>query len=838
MYQLHFNLSDRPFASVANPDHYFPASSVEQAREVIAVNVERASGTTMLVGAVGTGKSLLCQLIANQFSSELPVCTIESGQIRTSEELLQAVLHGLDLPHHGELSELRITLSNHITGQSCLNGVLLIVDEAERLSVELLEEIRVLTNLVKDGQPCVRLLLAGAESLEEKLASPALESLNQRVVGRLYLENFSQEETRDYICARINAVAGDATTIFSDDSFGTVYQATNGVPRLINQLCDHTLLLASVAGQSQVDGGKVEEAWADLYQLPMTNNRATQESPRAESEVVVEFGSLEEDDAQAAGAAGIVSQVNDIQTVVDVTSESPASVEIHFGDDVEAVPVQEASIEINEDANAQIVFDDLEEQESDSEQASDQVSDAGQVVFSFDDEQSENDDETEDDVDRHSPFADESVATTDEQSDGEDEGSPYEETVGESPMEELTMEQATNPFGEQFGTDAKINYGLQSESTNEAELQADEEPALQDEVDAEVQAVETDEEQADQEHEDADLEHADLEHAEQEQADLDEEVVIQDFASPSQFAREDREDVSSNYSENLAEQLSVAQPALRMHDTSDEQDSTEPDAVGQDAVGHDAVEQDEASEFAPLSSYTRDEETDEENPAIVIAMQDDEQAADQQYDGEFEDDQVEAESASLNEADELPAQFDELDSGEVAEDTRDAAQIDETLDGIEQELEQAEQDHAEVTAEEVAAEEVAAEEVAAEEVTAEDETSERDGAEDFDPKSDPVMPEEGVESMISEMSSSMDESLRSSAAMGAVGAAGIVAQAATSFPSQVAVAEPSEAVEEEVAVEAQVEPSEQIEAQAESAEQQREKPKKLFRTLFSSMRSN
>ena len=93
MYESHFHLGDRPFASVPNPEHYFPASSIEQAREVTAVNVERASGATILMGPVGAGKTLLCQLIANQFASELPVCMVSGGRIATREMLLQGVLH-------------------------------------------------------------------------------------------------------------------------------------------------------------------------------------------------------------------------------------------------------------------------------------------------------------------------------------------------------------------------------------------------------------------------------------------------------------------------------------------------------------------------------------------------------------------------------------------------------------------------------------------------------------------------------------------------------------------------------------------------------------------------
>ena len=191
-------------------------------------------------------------------------------------------------------------------------------------------------------------------------------------------------------------------------------------------------------------------------------------------------------------------------------------------------------------------------------------------------------------------------------------------------------------------------------------------------------------------------------------------------------------------------------------------------------------------------------------------MQDDEVVAEEQQQdaGEVQEYEPESESTDPNDGYASEEQVGEFDGSEVGEDARDAAQIDETLDGIEQDLEQAQRDQSE-------------------EVTAEGES---DGS--FDPKADPVMPEEGVESMISDMSTSMGESARISES------AGFVAQAATSFRAPVAVAEPTERVEEEVVVETQVESSsEHIEQETVTGEQ-RAKSKKLFKTLFSSLRSN
>ena len=360
MYQSYFHLNGRPFASAANPEHYFPAASIEQAREVVALNVERASGATMVMGWVGSGKTLLCQLIANQFSGELPVCMIPGSRLQTREAFFQSILYGLGLPHHGQdEGQLRLTLTNHVTGQGCVNGILLILDEADRLPRELLEEVRVLTNLVKDGQPCIRLVLVGTHALEEAIAHPELESLQQRIVGRQFLENFSPDETRDYISARIQACGGEAETIFTDDGLHNVYRATNGVPRLVNQICDHALLMASVANVSQLDGRVVEEAWADLQQLPVPADESGASHSTGDAQVVVEFGVLDEDDPDP-----VVAQIDDIQRVVtalDSEHSTPQESSVSLGNDDVEVSQDQIVIEVpgaeSESAGPEVQFE-------------------------------------------------------------------------------------------------------------------------------------------------------------------------------------------------------------------------------------------------------------------------------------------------------------------------------------------------------------------------------------------------------------------------------------------------------------------------------------------------
>lgn len=270
MYQSHFHLNVRPFSSAANPEHYFPAGSIEQARESIARNVERNSNVTIVTGPVGCGKTLLCQLIANQFTSELPVCLVPGESLHAPEDLLQSILHKLGLPFRGQdAGELRLILSDHISSPGCINGILLVIDDADRLNNALLDEVRAVTNVVKEGQSCARVLLVGSPRLDENLSSPPLESLSQRIAGRSYLDSFTQQETSDYVHARITSSGGDGPGLFTDASLAKVHAATNGVPRLVNQICDHALMLAAINDIDQMTPRLIEEAWADLQQLPL-----------------------------------------------------------------------------------------------------------------------------------------------------------------------------------------------------------------------------------------------------------------------------------------------------------------------------------------------------------------------------------------------------------------------------------------------------------------------------------------------------------------------------------------------------------------------------------------
>jgi type II secretory pathway predicted ATPase ExeA len=289
MYEDFFKFDGRPFLPAPQVDRYFPASLIEAARQTLTRCVARAEGAALVIGAPGTGKTLLCQMLAHEFQDSHAIVQLTSGRLATRVALLQSILYQLGLPYRGlNEGELRLSLLDALQPAEGRSGdLLLLCDEAHTLPLRLLEEIRMITNLVRDGKPRVHVVLVGSPVLEERFASPKLSSFAQRLAARCYLEPLNATETAAYVRAQIQAVGG-AADLVDETCLRTIHRASDGVPRLINQVCDHALLLASLGGQPRLSAAAIEEAWADLQQLP-TPFRA-----KSGAADVVEFGSLDD----------------------------------------------------------------------------------------------------------------------------------------------------------------------------------------------------------------------------------------------------------------------------------------------------------------------------------------------------------------------------------------------------------------------------------------------------------------------------------------------------------------------------------------------------------------
>jgi general secretion pathway protein A len=314
MYESFFEMSQRPFAAAPRVDRYFPGRSIEPARTAVERAIERAEGTSIVIGPAGCGKTLLLQAMADRFRGRFDVAMLSNGRLATRRALLQAILFELSMPYRGmEEGELRLALFDRLQpGVTQADGLLLLIDEAHLLPLRLLEEVRMITDFMRSGEPRVRLVLAGAAALEERLATPRLGSLQQRISTRCYLEALDRNDTAAYVRHQLVSVGSEPKSVFTDSAIETIYRATEGIPRLVNQTCDHALVMACAGGVRPIDSAGIEEAWADLQQLPTPWSQAAgyTDPNAAATDSVIEFGLLDDAmpfDPPLRAAAGIAS---------------------------------------------------------------------------------------------------------------------------------------------------------------------------------------------------------------------------------------------------------------------------------------------------------------------------------------------------------------------------------------------------------------------------------------------------------------------------------------------------------------------------------------------------
>ena len=282
MYAPFFGLKHEPFSIAPDPRYLFMSERHREALAHLLYGVNSGGGFVLLSGEIGAGKTTVCRCFLEQIPRRCNVAYIFNPKL-TVLELLESVCQEFGIPHP-ELGrgESRATvkdyldpinnflLKTHAVGQ---NNVL-IIDEAQMLSADVLEQLRLLTNLETNDRKLLQIILIGQPELRDMLARPELEQLAQRVIARYHLDAMTETETEAYIRHRL-AVAGMKSTMpFDAKAIRRVHQLSRGVPRRINLLCDRALLGAYADGKGQVDRDIVDKAAAEVF-----GSRATEAAP-------------------------------------------------------------------------------------------------------------------------------------------------------------------------------------------------------------------------------------------------------------------------------------------------------------------------------------------------------------------------------------------------------------------------------------------------------------------------------------------------------------------------------------------------------------------------------
>jgi general secretion pathway protein A len=268
MYQRFFGLRESPFNVNPDPRYLFLTRQMQEALAGLTYGIQNRKGFILLTGEVGTGKTtLLNRLLDWLHGQRVSTAFIFNSQLDVNQ-LFDFIMADFEIPcETREKSQVLLRLNQWLleryrTGETAV----LIVDEAQNLSLEVLEEIRLLTNLETSTEKLLQIVLTGQPELEEKLKLPQLRQLRQRITLRSRTAPLTLEETFGYIAERLRIAGASGEPIFSKEAIQTIHLYSRGIPRVVNLLCEHSLINAYVDHLRPVPAQLVEEV-AREFQL-------------------------------------------------------------------------------------------------------------------------------------------------------------------------------------------------------------------------------------------------------------------------------------------------------------------------------------------------------------------------------------------------------------------------------------------------------------------------------------------------------------------------------------------------------------------------------------------
>ncbi len=266
MYLEFLGLREKPFSITADPSFLYLSRKHREALSHMVYGIRERKGFVEITGEVGTGKTTLCKALLRHLDPTVKTALLLQPQL-SELQLLQAVVQDFGL--HPLKGGGRLGLFNQLNAfllEQAERGhnLVLILDEAQNLSLRLLEQIRMLSNLETDKNKLIQIILVGQPQLREKLAMPALEQLRQRIGVRYHMTALDQDEVRTYIHHRLRVAGSDGTLEWTTDGMEEVSLCSRGVPRLINLICDRSLLACYIFRVKRVDAEIVRRSYQEM----------------------------------------------------------------------------------------------------------------------------------------------------------------------------------------------------------------------------------------------------------------------------------------------------------------------------------------------------------------------------------------------------------------------------------------------------------------------------------------------------------------------------------------------------------------------------------------------
>jgi putative secretion ATPase (PEP-CTERM system associated) len=265
MYERFYELRERPFALSPDPDYLYPSRVHREALDYLRYGLESHAGFVVITGEIGSGKTTLLQTLLRGLDSQTTVARIVNTMLEP-RELLETIMIDFGLEPAGKSKPLLLRdLAQYLVDQRLAGRmVLLVIDEAQNLTLAALEELRMLSNLETEKSKLMQIVLVGQPNLRDKLGAPELEQLRQRITVSYHLQPLDSDETENYINHRLRRAAVGSPVVFPREATDMIHVRSRGVPRIINIICDAALVFGYAEERRAIDLPLVQEVLAEL----------------------------------------------------------------------------------------------------------------------------------------------------------------------------------------------------------------------------------------------------------------------------------------------------------------------------------------------------------------------------------------------------------------------------------------------------------------------------------------------------------------------------------------------------------------------------------------------
>jgi len=266
MYEVYYGLRERPFDLTPDPRFLFLTPKHQEALTTLEYGISRRRGVTVVLGPAGTGKTTLIRAAMATLKAGSAQCVYINNPALRRDEFVQTIAHAFQLNPEAAKSKatMLLELERKLTERLAAGAITaLIIDEAQALSEELLEEIRLLVNLETETEKLLPVVLVGQLEFAERLAQPSCAALKQRIALRCQLLPLSASETAHYVATRLRTAGGSPAQSFTREAIHLIHQCSSGIPRTINVICDNALLSGFAAGQRPVSQQLIRDVCRD-----------------------------------------------------------------------------------------------------------------------------------------------------------------------------------------------------------------------------------------------------------------------------------------------------------------------------------------------------------------------------------------------------------------------------------------------------------------------------------------------------------------------------------------------------------------------------------------------